>query len=586
MNNRKLLILPFAMACVVGISVFFIFNAFTAKSDTKSNNLNSSIKKNVITKTEDKNGEEKSNSAGGTTQASVVYGGETDNKADNSNEDISASNNNDKVESDNDNKKVDSKEDTDEAMVKSNSELTTSNNDSNVTKTSANDYVFILSVPTTLKVGDKVNLSIDSSSNQEVQYTSENPSVATVDSNGVISAERMGTTMITVSLNDKNDSVVINVIEPTVSDVSSPVVEETNEEEKEENNVENISKEKKNGWVTRNGKKYYYRNGVAVTGWKNIAGARYYFNDNGVMQRNTYVDYHYLRPNGKMKKKIGQFSVTIYGAIAWPNQNLSVRNSASQNGSIVGEITAGKKVKILSDVNGSTGYIKVRRGNVVGYVVANNLMINLPDVIPDMYYSITNANKSKFKAADTNISGVTGNNLYGFERKYNAKIGKTTYYAPMLYPVAVQLNSAHKIAKKQGYNFKVYDTYRPYDVSMMVANNLRSLYNSNSKVRGKVDYDLEGNYWGQGWFIAQGVSGHNRGTDIDLALTDSNGRELKAQSPMHTLDTSSLVKYNNDVSNKLRSIMTSVGFETLKSEWWHFQEDNYRTSPYVSFKLK
>ena len=55
---------------------------------------------------------------------------------------------------------------------------------------------------------------------------------------------------------------------------------------------------------------------------------------------------------------------------------------------------------------------------------------------------------------------------------------------------------------------------------------------------------------------------------------------------MHTLDTSSLVKYNNNVSNKLRSIMTSVGFETLKSEWWHFQEDSYRTSPYVSFKLK
>ena len=55
---------------------------------------------------------------------------------------------------------------------------------------------------------------------------------------------------------------------------------------------------------------------------------------------------------------------------------------------------------------------------------------------------------------------------------------------------------------------------------------------------------------------------------------------------MHMLDTRSTVKYNNSMANKLRSIMTSQGFETLESEWWHFQENNYSSSPINTFHLK
>ena len=55
---------------------------------------------------------------------------------------------------------------------------------------------------------------------------------------------------------------------------------------------------------------------------------------------------------------------------------------------------------------------------------------------------------------------------------------------------------------------------------------------------------------------------------------------------MHTLDTTSLVKYNNGNANKLRSIMTKAGFETLASEWWHFEEVSYKSSPYNSFRIK
>ena len=54
---------------------------------------------------------------------------------------------------------------------------------------------------------------------------------------------------------------------------------------------------------------------------------------------------------------------------------------------------------------------------------------------------------------------------------------------------------------------------------------------------------------------------------------------------MHTLDTRSVRKYNNSTAKKLSEIMTSVGFETLDSEWWHFQENNYKKSVANSFQL-
>lgn len=323
---------------------------------------------------------------------------------------------------------------------------------------------------------------------------------------------------------------------------------------------------KKNGWYTKNGKKYYYNNGKKL--------------------KNTYVHYIYLNHNGVAQEKIGHFSATLYGARAWANQTLNIRKKATSSGKIIGNVPTGGKMVILSEENPNTKYIKVKYNGTIGYVYSDYLYINLPDVIPDAVYKITNASHSIYKSAGKKISGVTGENLYGYTKKYNAKIGKNTYYAPLLYPVAKQLQKAYNIARKQGYNLKIYDTYRPYDVSVKINRSFRNLYNSSKSVKKMINYDKSGQYWGPTWFLANSVSRHNRATALDLTLTDENNKELSAQTPMHTLDTRSLRKYNNAVAKKLSSIMTSSGFETLKSEWWHFQEDNYKSSPYTSFKIR
>ena len=319
-----------------------------------------------------------------------------------------------------------------------------------------------------------------------------------------------------------------------------------------------------NGWVTKNGKKYYYKNGKMI--------------------KDEYVDYIYLDKDGVAMKKVGNFDATMYGAIGWVNQNANLREKANQNAKSLLKIPTGSKIVILSD-DSDNSYIKVKYNNKTGYVYSSYILINLPDIMPDMIYNITNADNSIFKTADTNIPGVTGKALYGYTKKYNKKIGKTTYYAPLLYPVSKQLQSAYKKARDMGYNIKVYDTYRPYDVAVSIYQSFINLYYNNDKIYKRLNYDNDGYFLGPNWFLAKGVSGHNKGTDMDITLTDKNGKELKAQTPMHTLDPRSLVKYNNKVSNKLRDIMSSVGFVTLKSEWWHFQEDDYISTPVNSFRL-
>ena len=411
---------------------------------------------------------------------------------------------------------------------------------------------------------NKVTTSSSTNKNNKVTSSSTNKNNKVTASSSTNKNNKVTTSSstnennkVTSSSTDKNNKVATSSSTNKNNKTTSSSTDKNN----------NISTNKtKNGWYTINGKKYYYKNNTKLT--------------------NRFVNYIYLDNKGVAQDKIGNFSATLYGAIAWTNRNVNIRREPIENSKLLGTIPTGAKLTILSSDNPTTKYIKISYNGIIGYVYSDFLLINLPDVIPDIVYYITNADKSLYKAANTSIADVTGKNLYGFSKKYNAKIGKNTYYVPLLYPVAKQLQGAYNIAKKDGYNLKIYDTYRPNDVTKYVNSKFRSLYNSNNNVKKLVDYDKNGSYWGPGWFLANNVSTHNKGIALDLTLTDKNNNELKAQTTMHMLDTRSTVKYNNSTANKLRSIMTSQGFETLESEWWHFQENNYSSSPINTFHLK
>lgn len=386
-------------------------------------------------------------------------------------------------------------------------------------------------------------VSPSNATNKAVTWSSSNTSVATVSNTGLVTAKAAGSAIITVTTKDGSKKANCSVT------VTNP----------------------KNGWVTENGKRYYYENNKKVT--------------------NTYRQYVYLGSDGAAWDKIGPFDVTLYGATAWATSYstsqpyLIMTTEANLYSSNVKTVYPGTKVKIISNevTNNGNSFIKIKYGKYEGWVLSDHVFINLPDIMPSMTYDITSASTKGAisKSAGYSIPGVTGVKLYNYSKTYNEKISRNEYYAPLLYPVAKRLQTALKYARNEGYSFKIYDTYRPGKVEKFVNDQYKALYNSNATVRAKVDRDANGVYWGPNWFMTTnpafyGKSAHCLGIAIDMSLM-KNGKELKAQSPMDTLDTSSLIKYNNVNSNKLASLMIKAGFGTLESEWWHFQDNKYNT---------
>ena len=416
-----------------------------------------------------------------------------------------------------------------------------SNSSSNNNKTIGVTAVSINQNKLNLKVGKQATLTAtiipSNATNKSVTWTTTNTKIATVSSSGVVSAKGAGTATITAISKDGGKKATCTVT------VSEPL----------------------NGWVTVGSNKYYYVNDVA--------------------QKNKYVDYIYLDSSGIAQPKIGSFNITIYGAQGWTTADVKIRNMAEMNATSLGIVPESKRVTILdSDTN---GLIKIKYNNIIGYIPINYLFINLPDVIPNVVYEITNASSSIFKVANTNIPNVTGKNLYGYTKQYNAKINKTTYYAPLLYPVAKKFQAAFNNAWKDGYTFKVYDTYRPRPVEELVSKNYSTLYNNNATVKKAVDFDKYGNYWGWAWFMTTtGTSRHCQGIALDLAIASKNGSELKAQSTIHTLDASSVRSLNNNNANLLSKYMVGAGFSTLQSEWWHYEDNTYSGYAYETFYIK
>ena len=121
------------------------------------------------------------------------------------------------------------------------------------------------------------------------------------------------------------------------------------------------------------------------------------------------------------------------------------------------------------------------------------------------------------------------------------------------------LYEAYKIFDADGYRLKIYDAYRPFTAQVELWNIVQNTaYIANPN---------------------KGGSWHQRGRAVDISLVDkATGVELEMPSPMHTFDSASC-RYNHSRwseeaqanSDYLTSVMTSVGFGTITTEWWHFE---------------
>lgn len=246
-------------------------------------------------------------------------------------------------------------------------------------------------------------------------------------------------------------------------------------------------------------------------------------------------------------------------------------------------------------------------------------MINLPDVIPSIIYDNTNSYSSLFMSSGKPLPNVTGKALYNV-KTMNNRLKKEEYLMPVLYSVAKKICVAQQSALEEGNCLKIYESYRPYVTQRSVANSLKELANSDTEVRNGINSFG----WSESWFIAQGLSNHQRGIAIDTSLVKITSSKFKYYGDYYYIDITEYDEYNmptnmhelskaaatytygisnknkesllktpfaktmNDEAKLLQKYCMNANLSPLASEWWHFEDletknntsNNYSTGRY------
>lgn len=124
---------------------------------------------------------------------------------------------------------------------------------------------------------------------------------------------------------------------------------------------------------------------------------------------------------------------------------------------------------------------------------------------------------------------------------------------------AFRLLEAYQKFQEDGYTIKIYDAYRPMSAQIALFNEV-----------GNSSYIADPSQWG---------SWHQRGRAVDMSLIDlETGKELEMPTPMHTFSPAASrggrESWSEDVRNNvdyMTKVMTEAGFNTIGSEWWHFE---------------
>ena len=149
-------------------------------------------------------------------------------------------------------------------------------------------------------------------------------------------------------------------------------------------------------------------------------------------------------------------------------------------------------------------------------------------------------------------------------------MGRRLYPSPRLFLVR---QTARKLAvaqdrlseKRPGLRLKVWDAYRPMSVQ-------RQMWTVQSKEN----------------YVADPAKGsvHNRGCAVDVTLADADGNDLAMPTEYDDFSEAACpetirAQTTTEAENfrVLRECMESAGFEVLPSEWWHFNDSDWRRYP-------
>ena len=287
------------------------------------------------------------------------------------------------------------------------------------------------------------------------------------------------------------------------------------------------------------------------------------------------------------------FENTMVGATGWASTNIAV--TRTPGGQAVGTLTPGTPFTIISPESGGMCAIRTRQG-LCGYINTSYLMINMQDIFPETKYDITASAEGNggmgqrthvtYNGQVLPITGMWGwapygsckANNTGLNRRYNGSY----WLVPLQYSTAKKFAQAKAIANSMGYDFLIWDAYRPRSCTTAFYQRTVAWYNSQPAA---IRSYIVGN-WGMGWFFASGTSTHNYGVALDMTLINK-ATGLPVPMPSDFDEISQVIcKYTSPYSGVRKTggnwgnawtfwnIVASAGFSELKSEWWHIQDNS------------
>lgn len=247
---------------------------------------------------------------------------------------------------------------------------------------------------------------------------------------------------------------------------------------------------------------------------------------------------------------------------------------------MTGLLTSGEEASIPKDskctvVREEDGKFLVSYQGRSVWIGTSTVLINIADYIPSVDIQLAMAQEENlFSMADEKIEGLTNRQFY------TAKGSVEGSEAWLKYEPAKKLLVAQESFLEQGYSVVIYDAYRPYSVTMEFKGAYSNFLDGKSQ---EFKQQWFGSL-GESWFLAQKASSHNYGVAMDISLKNlSTGKVLEMPSNMHTLDIRSAYcdwstkdTESTDNAQLLKKVMENAGFSTLKSEWWHFQDNSIK----------
>ena len=301
----------------------------------------------------------------------------------------------------------------------------------------------------------------------------------------------------------------------------------------------------------------------------------------------------------------GNLELPIRGATGWAASDMPLRSEPERRADVVLRLAPGQGFTIIKEYGEWWNVLLGNAdgdGGVTGWVLHRGCFINLPDIVPSIIFDITNAYSSLKRSSGYKIPNITGYALYD-AWAFNYRLGRHEFIVPVLYSTGRRIFEAQQAALADGNTIIIYEAFRPRATQQSVVGNLQRLMDSNAGVRRNINAPP----WSLSWFIATGISNHQRGVAIDAGLgriitqeTQTSGAYVFTQitdferfdmpTPMHELSpqaatftrpvssstdawkTAALAVGMTEGAILLQRYLTAVGFTPLASEWWHFND--------------